>query len=310
MRLATVRSGLTESFDDVTAIALGDNDAVLHSFGEVDRPMYYRSAIKPLQALAARRAGLNLPPEHLALSCASHKGWPVHVSSVEAILRNHGLTPLDLGTPPDRPSSRNADSQLIAKGDTGKRPIFHVCSGKHAGWLAACKIAGWETASYLAIDHPLQRSIREIIAEYTGVDPNPTGVDGCGAPTLVGSVRGLAKGFRSVETVSEFASIATAMTRFGSMVSDNVSAQGRVGTTWGGPQKVGAQGCYAMSRQGVAIATKSHSGSEENAVTVALHVADRLGLLSDGMVSALEPQLFPPVFGGGRIVGHRQVVDA
>lgn len=310
MRFARVRSGLAESFDDVTVIALDADGNVLFESGEPDRPMYYRSAIKPIQALAARRTGLDLPAEHLALTCASHRGWPLHIATVRKMLSDYGLTERDLKTPPGRPLSPVADSALIARGDHTQRPVLHMCSGKHAGWLAACVTAGWDTESYLSSDHPLQQLVVEVVREYTGIDPRPVGIDGCGAPTLVGSVRGLAESFRSLDTVDELRPIATAMARFGSLVADNDPPLGRVSAVWGGPVKGGAEGCFGMVRQGVAIATKSASGNDDNAVTAALHTADRIGMLTAAMRDALQPQLHPPVIGGTQPVGSLELINA
>src|SRR5581483_11881719 len=63
--------------------------------GDIDRPIYPRSAIKAIQALpliesgAADRFGLG--PEELALACASHSGEPGHVATAERMLRRAGL---------------------------------------------------------------------------------------------------------------------------------------------------------------------------------------------------------------------------
>ena len=309
MRFASVRSGLAESFDDVEAIAVDSTGAELFVSGDPDRPMFYRSAIKPLQALAARRTGLVLPPEHLALTCSSHSGYPVHIAIVRQILIDADLTETALRTTPDRPLSGLANADLIATGDRSKRPILHNCSGKHAGWLAACVHAGWDLETYLEPDHPLQTFIFEIVAEFSGIDPHPVGVDGCGAPTLRGSIRGLAMAFVNLDTNEETAPIASAMARFPTLVAGNIRADGRIGAMWGGPQKRGAEGSFAMVRQGVAIATKSLSGDDETATTAALHVADRLDMLTDAMKTALEPQLGPPVLGAGRTVGHLELVN-
>lgn len=309
MRFARVRSGLAESFDDVEAVAVDSAGAELFASGNPDRPMFYRSAIKPLQALAAKRTGLALPPEHLALTCASHSGYPVHVAIVRQILSNSGLTEAALRNTPDRPLARHANADLIAKGDRTKRPILHNCSGKHAGWLAACLHAGWDIETYLDPDHPLQSSILEIVEEFSGVDPRPVGVDGCGAPTLQGSIRGLATSFANLDTTEEMAPIAAAMARFPALVGDNITTDGRIGAWWGGPQKRGAEGSFAMVRHGVAIATKSMSGDADIAATAALHVADRLGMLTDAMKTSLEPQLLPPVLGAGHTVGHLTLVE-
>lgn len=308
MRFAWVRSGLAESFDDVSAIAVDGAGTALFSAGDPDALFFYRSAIKPHQALAARRAGLELPPEHLAVTCASHAGYPVHIAIVRQILTDAGLTEADLMTAKGRPRSRIADSWLIARGDTTKRPVLHNCSGKHAGWLAACVHAGWDTATYLDESHPLQQSILDIVREFADAEPTPTGVDGCGAPTLRGSVRSLAVAFQRLDTSVEMAPIASAMSRFGPLVVDNLDDDGRVSVMWGGPQKVGAEGSFAMARSGIGIAAKSHSGDARTAVAGALEVASRLGMLTDAMTDVLGPQLRPPVIGASRVVGRAELV--
>ena len=49
------------------------------------------------------RLGLDLPPDLLALACASHSGEPFHLDGVRRILAPAGLTEAALQTPPDYP---------------------------------------------------------------------------------------------------------------------------------------------------------------------------------------------------------------
>jgi L-asparaginase II len=310
MRFGRVRSGLVESVEDASVIATdGEGNVVLQS-GDPDAPLFYRSAVKPFQALAASRAGLSLPDEHLALTCASHGGFPVHLGIVTTILTDHGLTTDDLQCTPGRPLAPGAHDLQLELGNPGMERVFHNCSGKHAGWLAACTVAGWDTAPYLDPAHPLQVSVVRIIHDLTGIDPEPLGVDGCGAPTHRGSLRGLARAFAQLGTDPELAPIARAMTRFGALVADNVRPDGRTGLWWGGPQKVGAEGLFAMTRGGISIAAKSHSGRSEVAVAAALVAAESVDALSRAMRSALTDQIQPPVLGGGRIVGKMELIEA
>lgn len=291
-------------------IALDQTGAVLFISGDPDTPLFYRSAIKPFQALAAARTGLGLPDEHLAVTCASHGGFPVHLGIVDAILTDHGLTTDDLGCPQDWPLAPGAHDLQIELGNTRKERRFHNCSGKHASWLAACTVAGWDTSTYLDPDHPLQRAIVDVLRDVTGMDPMPVGVDGCGAPTLRGSTRGLATAFVRLGSDPELAPMANAMTRFGALVADNVRPDGRTGLWWGGPQKVGAEGLFAMTRGGASIAAKAHSGRPEVAVAAALITADKIGILPPAMADALRDQIQPPVVGGDRIVGQMELIEA
>lgn len=310
MHFARVRSGLAESSEEATVLAVDGDGDVLFSSGDPDAPLYYRSAIKPFQALAALRAGLELPDEHLAVICASHGGYPVHLEIVESILGDHSLTDDDLRCPPARPLSPVAHDLMMRLGKTKPETRFHNCSGKHAGWLAACTIAGWDTGTYLEDDHPLQRSIVDIITEMTHIDPEPVGLDGCGAPTLRGTVRGLTSAFGRLGNDPEFRSIRRAMTRFAALVADNTRPDGRTGIWWGGPQKIGAEGLYAMTRNGVTIVARSHSGRSAVAVVAALTAAEHIGALAPAMQDALADEIHPPVLGGGRRVGRMELIEA
>ena len=307
MRFERVRSGLAETTHDVAVIAIDADGQELLVSGDVDRPLFHRSAIKPFQALAARRLGLDLPPEHLAITCASHGGYPAHLAMVEDILVRHDLDTGYLQTPAAWPLAPGARDAAIADGYRRPRPVFHNCSGKHAGWLASCVVAGLDTSTYRQPDHPLQRSALAIVADVCGIDPTPIGVDGCGAPTLRGNVRSLARGFSTLTTDAEMRPIADAMTAYGALVADNVRGDGRFGLSWGGPSKAGAEGVFAASRHGTAIVAKSWDGSSDIAVAAVLEAAVRLGLLPRGTAAWLDDVRHPPVLGGGDVVGRLEL---
>jgi L-asparaginase II len=307
VRFERVRSGLAETSHDVAAVALDAHGHELFTAGDVARPIFHRSAIKPFQALAARRFGLDLPPEHLAITCASHGGYPVHVAIVEDILRRRGLDSGSLRTPPDWPLAPGARVAAIAAGYRAPRPVFHNCSGKHAGWLAACAVAGLDPSTYTDADHPIQRSALAIVADMCGIDPTPVGIDGCGAPTLRGHVRSLARGFSALTTDPDMVPIAEAMTAYGALVADNVRGDGRFGLNWGGPSKAGAEGIFAASLHGIAIVAKSWDGSSDVAVAAVIEVADRIGLLPRGTAAWLDDVRHPPVRGGGEVVGRLEL---
>ncbi len=90
-RFLTVRTGLAESIHDVSVFATDVTGEELYRSGDPDRPLFYRSAVKPLQATVALEAGVDLFPEHVAVACASHSGWPAHIAIVRLMLRDAGL---------------------------------------------------------------------------------------------------------------------------------------------------------------------------------------------------------------------------
>lgn len=310
MRFARIRSGLIESIHDVALVALDATGRVILSSGDIDVPVFYRSAIKPFQALAAARAGAALPAEHLAVTCASHGGWPVHLALVEQILADAQLSIDHLQCPPSWPSPEGARSLLIEQGHRKPQRLFHNCSGKHAGWLAGCAAAGWDPGTYLSPTHPMQQSVLEIVADVTGTDPTPVGVDGCGAPTLRGRLDGLARAYLRLTTDADLTPMADAMTRFGAIVADNTSPWGRFGISWGHPSKVGAAGVFGVVAAGGSIATKSLEGDASLAVAAAIEAADQIGMLPDAVAARLTDIRHPAVLGGGDVVGHLELIDA
>ena len=303
MRFLSVRTGLAESIHDVAVVAVAADGTELFRSGNPDRPLFYRSAVKPFQATVALEAGLTLPVEHLAVASASHGGWPIHVAIVRSILGDVGLDESALQCPPSWPLSPGARDLQIRRGVRSPKRVFHNCSGKHAAMLGACTVQRWPIETYLDPDHPLQRRIIEVVADATGIRPEPVGVDGCGAPTLRGSVLGLARAFAKLSSSERCKPAANAISRFPSLVADNSRPDGKLARWWGGPVKVGAEGQIGIGRHGIGIAAKVDAGRPEVAVAAVIAAADQLGLVSDAMRNALEAEAAPPLLGGGKPVG-------
>ncbi len=303
MRLATYRSGQIESTHDVSIVVVDKSGNVIETSGERDITFFYRSAIKPFQATVSLEAGADLTPEQLAVTCASHGGYPLHLGLVEASLARAGLTTESLQCPPAWPRDPLAKELLLKTGVTEQTRLFHNCSGKHSGWLAAAVVQGWPTESYLDPHHPLQQRVIALVKEVTGVDPEPVGVDGCGAPTLRGNLTGLARSFGRLSQDPRFADVRHAMSRFPAIVSSNTLNDGRFAAWWGGPVKVGAEGLIAAGMNGRGFAAKSHEGNYEMALVGLLEVITGLGMLSQVAQEALVDVAKIPVLGGGRQVG-------
>ena len=204
-----VRSGLIESYHDGAVAVIGPDDEILFVFGDIDRPFFLRSSIKPFQATISIEAGASLNREQTALATASHAGQPVHVAVVRSILDDAGLGEEALQCPPAWPPGPGAKGPFLARG-ISKR-IFHNCSGKHAAALAACVAQGWPIDNYTAPDHPYQRRVLELLADVTDGVVEPIGVDGCGFPTLRGSVLGLSRAFNRLATDGRYEQVLGAM---------------------------------------------------------------------------------------------------
>ena len=168
------------------SVAVVDHEGrTVLSLGSIEAPIYPRSAIKPLQALALVETGaaeaFGLSDAEIALACASHDGEPRHVSTVEAWLARIGCSTGDLECGPQLPSHEASAATLIR---TGREPgpEHNNCSGKHSGFLSVARQLGAPTRGYIDLEHPVQQTVLGILEQMTGLDLGdaPRGIDGCG----------------------------------------------------------------------------------------------------------------------------------
>ncbi|MFI0983397.1 asparaginase [Streptomyces sp. NPDC021093] len=190
-----VRSGFVEGRHRGSLVVLAADGSVEHALGDVVAPVFPRSSNKPMQAAAVLRAGLDLSGERLALAAASHSGEGFQIDLVRKMLSEYGLTEGDLQTPPDLPLDPVEAEQYLAAGKVRERVTMN-CSGKHAAMIAACRLNGWDTATYLEQSHPLQQLVLECVERASGEQVTAVGTDGCGAPLMAISLTGLARAFR------------------------------------------------------------------------------------------------------------------
>jgi L-asparaginase II len=304
-----VRSGFVEGHHYGSVLALEADGSVAWSVGAVDVPMLPRSCNKPLQAVAMVRLGLDLPPELLALACASHSGEPFHIDGVRRILGAAGLDESVLLTPHDYPLDNTAMEEVVRSG-AGKAPILMNCSGKHAAMLATCVVNGWDTETYLEPTHPLQVAIAETFTELTGEPIAHLAVDGCGAPLLSTSLTGLARAFRSlaIATSGEQARVAEAIRQHPAYVSGSTRDELRLlAAIPGAIGKAGAESCYAVAlRDGRSFALKCDDGAPRVRPVLMAEALRRSGVDREPGVdaAAIEETGRLELLGGGRPVGE------
>ena len=291
-----VRSGFVEGHHYGSVVALDADGSVAWSVGDVESPILPRSCNKPVQALGMVRAGLDLPPDLLALACASHSGEPFHIEGVRRILASVGLSEADLQTPADYPLDDAAREQVIRDGGS-KAPVLMNCSGKHAAMLATCMANGWPIATYRDADHPLQQALATTFAELTGEAIAVTAVDGCGAPLFSASLVGLARAFGSLALGVDRAGspdptcarISEAIRRHPAYVSGTTRDERALLTAIPGAiGKAGAECCYVVAlADGRAFALKADDGAARvRPVLMAEALRRATGLLDDPVVDA------------------------
>jgi len=289
------RGGITESFHR-GALAIVDSDGVLvQALGDIERPVFPRSACKVLQALPLVASGaaeaFGLGDEALALACASHGGEPAHTAAAAAMLAQAGLDASALECGAHWPG---ADGALKALARAGAEPgaLHNNCSGKHAGFVCVgclmARAAGREPAEfvrgYIGPQHPVMREVTAALAAATGADlaHAPVGTDGCSIPTYAIPLRQLALGFARVATgVGLSDGHARAARRLRQAVAAApffVAGTGRFDTRVMqhlGERvfcKVGAEGvyCAALPEQGLGVAIKVDDGNNARAAEVVM----------------------------------------
>lgn len=313
VELAVVeRSGFIESRHAGIAVILSADGTIAEKLGDPSALVLPRSSLKPLQALACLSAGAALDGERLALATASHSGTDRHVAVVRDILDAAGLGEEDLGCPPAWPSDTATRDELVRERSEPAR-IRMNCSGKHAAMLLACVANGWDTAGYLAPQHPLQLHIREVAERLLGEKIAATAIDGCGAPVYATTLFGLARAIHRIGTASATSPFALHRSA-GTLVQAvrenpwTIDGPGRPDTIaierLGVFAKGGAEGVMVMvAPDGTTVALKMLDGSGRAATAVALRLLERAGALGAADVAATMNELPLSVSGGGQSVG-------
>jgi L-asparaginase II len=303
-----VRSGVVEARHRGSLVLLARDGSVELALGDVDATVLPRSSVKPLQAVGMLRAGLRLPPEQLALACASHSGEPRHVALCRAVLGGAGLDEEALGCPPSLPLGEAALEAWLREGGLPDR-VHHNCSGKHAGMLATCVAAGWPVDGYLDPAHPLQARLRSTVDQLTGEPVGAVAVDGCGAPAFGLSLTGLARAFARIAGApagTPEGEVAAAMRAHPAVVGGSGRDVSEfMAAVDGLVAKEGAEGAYAAALpDGRALAAKVEDGAKRALPGVVAAVLARWGARGE----AVERWAAEPVLGGGAPVGSVRIV--
>lgn len=194
------RGARVESAHRGAAIVVDAKGGVLFSAGDVDLPVYPRSAVKALLALPMVETGaasrLGLTDAEIALACSSHSGEEDHVAAATSMLAKAGRDESVLECGVHWPSYDGATRALAAAGRTPSA-LHNNCSGKHSGFICLACDRGDDPAGYVKPDHPTMKVITAALAEMTGtvLDGRNFAVDGCSIPTYAIPLRAMALAF-------------------------------------------------------------------------------------------------------------------
>ncbi|WP_274629720.1 asparaginase [Arvimicrobium flavum] len=199
------RGGMVESrHRGAVAVCDADGKLVL-AIGEIEMPVFPRSAVKAIQALPLVESGaadaLGFDDRELALACASHSGEPEHAELARGMLGKVSLDNAALECGAHWPSDQDA---MVTLARDGRNPLalHNNCSGKHAGFICTCCHAQVDPRGYIRPDHWLQENVRVAMEEVTGAPHGEAnrGTDGCSIPTYAVPLSRLAHGFARMAT--------------------------------------------------------------------------------------------------------------
>jgi L-asparaginase II len=264
---------------------------LLHKAGNPDWVTFSRSTIKPFQATpfvtdgGMAHFGLSLP--EIAMLCSSHSGEPFHEAAVNSILSKAELGVADLQCGCHTPMMFSTLRQK-PPADARWTALHHNCSGKHAGFLAWCKLNDKLTETYLGFEHPLQHAIRRSLSIWCDVKPESlvAGTDGCSAPNYALPLRKLALGYARLVSSKGGG---TAKTLFDAMTlhPEHVSGTGRHDLAfmrqgkgdW--VAKIGADGVQVIGVRsaGIGIAIKVIDGDQRAVIAAAVETLRQLGIV-------------------------------
>ena len=257
------RGDVVEARHLAHAIAV-ERGEIVAAVGDPQLVTYFRSSVKPIQALPVVRARPDLDDVEIVIACASHTARPEQLDAVRTLLAKASATEDDLecGAEPTR--------------------LAHNCSGKHAGLIALCAARGWPRAGYRLPEHPCQRALLEEVAAAAEVDARsmPTAADGCGIVTYALPLERMAHAFSHFHELDGARAIADAMRAHPELIrgpgaADTVLMQ----TQPGWIAKGGAEGLLcAASDDGLGIAVKVEDGAVRAVRSVLAAFLARLGL--------------------------------
>jgi len=280
--------------------------------GDIDRPVFPRSAVKAIQALPLVESGAadayGFGDRELALACSSHNGEEAHVALAAAMLGKAGLDGEALECGAHWPLHQPA---MLALARSGGKPgdLHNNCSGKHSGFLCTCRHLGIPHAGYVGAGHRSQEMVREALQSVTGAahDAAGRGIDGCSIPTYAVPLKSLALGFARMATGIGLAPgrgraarrlLAACMDEpfyvAGTERADTRLMQAAKGRVFA---KVGAEGvfCAALPELGLGIALKCEDGGERAAEVIVAAVLARLLGADAELAGRLDALARPPL---------------
>jgi L-asparaginase II len=292
------RGSEIESVHRGAACVADATGAIRAAWGDVDRPIYPRSAVKMIQVLPLLESGaadrFQLDDLEIAIACASHNGEREHARVVENWLTRIGVTCNVLECGCHQPFSEQAALDLAASHQT-PTPLHNNCSGKHAGFITTALHLAIPMRDYINSSHPIQQHVTAALCEMTDFDLERAqpGIDGCGIPAYAIPLHSIARAMAKLASPSSLSVTRASGIRriFHAMVTHPwlIGGTGRFDTEamqMGSGEfvvKMGAEGVHVAVHpaSGLGIALKIDDGTRRAADVAMGAMLQLFGFLAD-----------------------------
>ncbi|MBO1001874.1 asparaginase [Pseudogracilibacillus auburnensis] len=257
---------------------VNEDKETIYEKGDMEKSFFYRSAMKPLQAIPVFMSNViekyHLTAEETALFMASQRGEKYHEETLISLREKLDVDEKDLVCASSYPLNEKPKLEYV-RANKSKRRLLHNCAGKHLGFLGYTKGKGLGIAGYEQLDHPLQQEIVHYLSEMSEVPVVEivSGTDGCGVPVHAVPMKNMALSYLkfAVPELINDEKLRNAVVHIGEVMNahpniiashdfvcsvllkdSNIIAKG------------GAQGvyCLALRKEKISIALKVLSGTE------------------------------------------------
>ena len=317
-----IRSEFVESVHQGNIVVAASNGNVIYELGDSGRVTYFHSSAKPIQGIAMLETGLvekfGLDLKEIALMISSHSGEKEHIEVLKSLMDKIGVGEEVLECGIADPVNKDVLKELFSAGLSVTR-LHCNCSGKHLGFIAASKVMGYPLEEYHRADHPIQKSVGKVLAEFSGAKPDliTNGIDGCSVPVYAIPLKNMAisyanlcnPGFMGGKYSKSQNYVTSAMTMYPEMVAGkgriDTELMKRCGSRVIG--KIGAEGvyCAGILGKGIGAAIKIEDGSNRAVGPAIMELLLQLKVITHDEAESMKEFWNPPVLNNkGEVTGE------
>lgn len=280
-----------EHFGHICVVS--DRGNIEYAIGDAEHITFLRSSAKPIQCLPGLMEGIDeqfqFTGSETAIMAGSHLGEDFHIEAIQSMMRKVGVSEEKLVCGHSYPGQEAAKISVIQQ-HQNKQRMFHNCSGKHLGMLAYCKGMGLSIDHYDDPEHPIHKSILDILSLLSECPRQniKSGVDGCGLPVYALPLRSIAEAYRKMACPHHISNsrLREAVIKITRYMNEHPKMIG--GTDFicslllEDPNivaKGGAEGvyCLGLKKEGLGIALKVMSGSQQVWGTIIAAILRQIG---------------------------------